>query len=143
MVSAAWDQAGAVAEQVRRLNLSFPTAVAATPDDGVRVTASVLLVPLQTRLEVVLGLAAAADGGEGNRNGNENGSGDGMLDVIVTPEVRVVYGEQFNAGKMTELLAGRIGGPVGGGKDGGKMVGWDEAVLELYKKLLAKAKQRR
>lgn len=136
MVSAAWDKAGAVAEHVRRLNLSFPTAVETTSGGGVRVTASVLLVPLQTRVEAVLNLAPVVDGDEG-------GATD--VDVVVTPAVRVVYGEQFNAAKMTELLAGRIGGSVLGvdtdGKDGGKLA-WDEAVLELYKRLLVKGKQR-
>jgi kinetochore protein Spc7/SPC105 len=73
--------------------------------------------------------------------------GEGGIEVVVVPEARVVYGEGFNVGKMTEFMVGRVGGAVGGkgGKDkdgeGGK-VGWDEAVLELYRRLLAKGSQR-
>ncbi|EAQ92612.1 hypothetical protein CHGG_00847 [Chaetomium globosum CBS 148.51] len=146
-VSAAWTQAAAVTEHIRRLNLSFPTttaAVALADGEGegepsasaVAVTASVLVAPLQTRVEVVLTLKARSRDG-----------GGGGLEVVAVPEVRVVYGEPFNVGKMTEFLAGRIGrvggagGDGDGGKEGGEM-GWDEAVLELYQKLLAKGKQK-
>jgi kinetochore protein Spc7/SPC105 len=110
--------------------------VAWTPSDGlVSVTSSVLLVPLQTRVEVVL------------RLGVEKGNEEGGVEVMVVPEARVVYGEGFNVGKMTEFLVGRVGGAVGGTGEGGKggeggKVGWDEAVLELYKRLLAKGSQR-
>lgn len=107
---------------MRRLNLSFPTAVAAV-GAGVAVTASVLLVPLQTRVEVVLNLDVV------------DGS-DGALEVSVTPAARVVYGEQFNVGKMEEFLRTRVGGV------GREEMGWDEAVLELYGRLLAKGRQR-
>lgn len=124
MVSSAWDKAGAVTEHVRRLNLSFPTSVAVA-GESVRVTASVLLVPLQTRVEAVLRLEAAES------------SGDGGVDVIVTPEARVVYGEQFNAGKMTAFLAERVGRRV----DREVRAGWDEAVLELQERLLAMGRQ--
>ncbi|KAK3310438.1 uncharacterized protein B0T15DRAFT_564435 [Chaetomium strumarium] len=135
MVSSAWDKAEAVTEHIRRLNLSFPSSVAFASDDGnsVLVTASVLLVPLQTRLEVILNLSAK------NGGGDDDDDDDG-LEVVVTPEAKVVYGEQFNTVKTRELLAGRIGGVVG--KDGEKKMAWDEAVLELYGRLLAKGKQR-
>ncbi|KAL2126163.1 hypothetical protein VTI74DRAFT_1578 [Chaetomium olivicolor] len=130
VVSAAWDKADAVSEHVRRLNLSFPTNVTrAVTDEAVNITASVLLVPLQTRVEITLNL-----GVEG---------GDDGLEVLVTPEAKVVYGEQFNAGKMTEFLAGRVGGALEKDKETQeKKMGWDEAVLELYKRLLEKGKQR-
>ncbi|KAL2182474.1 hypothetical protein L209DRAFT_696190 [Thermothelomyces heterothallicus CBS 203.75] len=129
IVSSAWDKAGAVTEHIRRLNLSFPTSVAAA-GESVRVTASVLLVPLQTRVEAVLRLEAAEGPGD-------SGDGDGGVEVVVAPEVRVVYGEQFNAGKMTEFLAERIGSRLGRGVG----AGWDEAVLELHERLLAKGRQ--
>jgi kinetochore protein Spc7/SPC105 len=135
LVSAAWNKAETVSAHIRRLNFSFTTAVAWTPADGsVSVTSSVLLVPLQTRVEVVLRLGVE--------------DGDGGIEVVVVPEARVVYGEGFNVGKMTEFMVGRVGGAVGGkggkdGKDGeGGKVGWDEAVLELYRRLLAKGSQR-
>ena len=120
-VAGAWDKAAAVAEQIRRLNLSFPTAVAGREGgEGVGVTASVLLVPLQTRVEVVLNLEAEGE------------------EVVVTSEARVVYGEGFNAGKMGEFLRGKVGRVVTAG--GG--AGWDEAVLELYGMLAAKGRRR-
>jgi hypothetical protein len=54
----------------------------------------------------------------------------------------------FIVGILRVFLVGRVGVGVGGkggkdGKDGeGGKVGWDEAVLELYKRLLAKGSQR-
>ncbi len=122
-VAGAWDQACAVSEQIRRLNLSFPTTTTTTTaptaaGGGVSVVASVLLVPLQTRVEVVLGLEASG------------------ADVVVAPGARVVYGEGFNPGKMREFLAGRVGGAAVG------RMGWDEAVLGLHGMLLAKGKRR-
>ncbi|KAK4128151.1 Spc7-domain-containing protein [Parathielavia appendiculata] len=145
IVSSAWDRAGAVSEHIRRLSLCFPTAVvlrtgAQTPEEdvgagtgtgaGVSVTASMLLAPLQTRVEVVLEL------------GMERRGDDGGVDVVVSPEARVVYGESFNEGKMKEFLAGRVWGGNGGGNGGDERVGWVEAVLELYKRLLVKGRQR-
>ncbi|KAK4155517.1 hypothetical protein C8A00DRAFT_41878 [Chaetomidium leptoderma] len=155
MVAAAWDKADAVAEHVRRLNLSFPTTTirptSSSPLEngagadvgagagGVSVVASVLLVPLQTRVEVVFNLAAAA-ALESSRDG-------GGVEVVVTPEARMVYGEPFHVGKMTEFLVGRVGGGFGieeeeGNGEKKKKMGWDEAVLELYKRLLVKGKER-
>jgi kinetochore protein Spc7/SPC105 len=125
MVSSAWNKASAVSEHIRRLNLSFPTSVVRTSEGRVSVTASVLLVPLQTRVEVILGL-------EMERRG------EGM-EVVVSPDARVVYGESFNVSKMIEFLKGRV---WGGGTEGEGKVGWDEAVLELYKRLLVKGRQR-
>lgn len=117
VVSAAWDKAGVVSENIRRLKLSFPTSVKQpNPENEGRltVTASVLLAQLQTRVEVVIGLNLGSD-----KDG-------GRVEVAVQPEARVVYGEGFNAGKMGEFLRGRMAE--------GEM-GWDEAVLGLWRKL--------
>ncbi|KAL2158480.1 hypothetical protein VTH06DRAFT_4246 [Thermothelomyces fergusii] len=138
IVSSAWDRAGAAAEHVRRLGLSFPTSVAVVragqgqgEGESLRVTASVLLAPLQTRVEAVLRLKVA--------EGPNSGDGDGVgVEVVVAPEARVVYGEPFNAGKMTEFLAGRLGGRLG--REVGP-AGWDEAVLELRERLLTAGRQ--
>ncbi|KAK4229512.1 kinetochore protein spc7 [Podospora fimiseda] len=126
IVSAAWDNANTVANYVRLLNLSFPTTVTRTSDSSIAVTASLLLVPLQTRVEAVLNLKAR--------------SGEAGVEAVVNPEARVIYGEPFTVGKMTEFLNARVGGAVGeDSKNGaGEKVGWDLAVLELYKRLLAK-----
>ncbi|KAL2257355.1 hypothetical protein VTK26DRAFT_288 [Humicola hyalothermophila] len=153
VVAAAWDRARAVAEEVRRLRLSFPTAVAVVgagagaggrdrdmdreeeeeeeEEESLVVTASVLLVPLQTRVEVVIRVAVGSRSG-GEKDARDRGDGgdgdrDGLLEVSVCPEAKVVYGEGFNAAKMGEFLRARIG-------EGG--MGWDEAVLGLGRKLL-------
>ncbi|KAK0630127.1 hypothetical protein B0T17DRAFT_527566 [Bombardia bombarda] len=129
IVSAAWEKANAVATHVRLLNLTFPTTVNKTSDTSITVSSSLLLVPLQTRIEVMLRLQSVA------------GDGDGV-EVAVTPDARVVYGEPFNVGKMVEFLANRLGGRVAGsvknGGDDGKLMSWNDAVLELHKRLLAK-----
>ncbi|KAK4190482.1 putative kinetochore protein spc7 [Podospora australis] len=126
VVAVAWDQATAVANWVRLLNLTFPTTVKRTSDSTIAVISSVLLVPLQTRVEVLLNLRVDAQASEREKR----------VVVEVVPEAKVVYGEQFNVGKMTDFLMGKVGGRVGEAKEG--KLGWDEGVLELYKRLLAK-----
>ncbi|KAK0729313.1 hypothetical protein B0T21DRAFT_413393 [Apiosordaria backusii] len=123
VVSEGWDKANTVANYVRLLNLTFPTGVRRTSDASIAVVSSLLLVPLQTRVEAVLNLKVV-NGGEG-------------LEVSVVPEAKVVYGEQFNTVKLVEFLQGKIGGSVGGG-GGEKDKGWDMGMLELYKRLLAR-----
>jgi kinetochore protein Spc7/SPC105 len=88
------------------------------------VKSSLMLVPLKTRVEVGLVL----DGGEGG-------------EVTITPEARVVYGEQFNAKKMVDFLEGKVGERVvAGGKGRGEAV-WSEALVELHGKLLARGQK--
>ena len=127
VVGAAWDKASTVANYIRLLNLTFPTTVRRTSDSLIAVTSSLLLVPLQTRVEVVLNLRAQSAI-----------SGDAGVRVTVSPEARVVYGEPFTIAKMTEFLNARLGGIVGDEGTGGDKIGWDLAMLELYKRLLAK-----
>ncbi|KAK3336620.1 hypothetical protein B0T19DRAFT_489702 [Cercophora scortea] len=129
MVGAAWEQARHVAQHVRLLNLTFPTSVARTSDTAIKITCSLLLVPLKTRVEVGITLRSVAASGE-------------SVEVAVIPDARVVYGEGFGVGKMTEFLAGKIGGKVLGGVDGeGKEGGggeWCEVVSELGRRLKVK-----
>lgn len=127
IVSAAWDKANTVANYIRLLNLTFPTTVKRTSDSSIAVTSSLLLVPLQTRVEVVLNLRVQSpiSGGAG-------------VGVVVNPEARVVYGEPFTIAKMTEFLNARVGGVVCDEGNGGDKISWDLAMLELYKRLLAK-----
>jgi len=140
VVSAAWEKAKVVAEQLRLLNLSFPTTIIddslkAVLEDGspssssIRVRSSVLMVPMQTRVEVVLTLQCTTTTGE------EAGGGD--IEVTVAPAARVVYGEQFNEAKLTEFLATRVGGSVLADGSSSK-ASWSEAVLELQRRCLAK-----
>jgi kinetochore protein Spc7/SPC105 len=145
LVAEAWDEAGAVTRHVRLLNLSFPTTVRRDSADScsrLRVTASLLLAPLRTRVEAGLSLEVGFGDGVGS---NKNKSG---VEVRVVPEAKVVYGEPFDAGKMREFLAGRvIGAGAGAGNGDGHgnssrkvsvVGGWDEAFMGLYRKLLAK-----
>ncbi|KAK4201813.1 putative kinetochore protein spc7 [Triangularia verruculosa] len=129
IVSDGWDKAGAVANYVRLLYLTFPTVVrrTTTGGEGIEVVSSLMLVPLQTRVEVGLRLKVVGDDGGGAQGG---------LEVGVGVEARVVYGEQFNTGKLEEFLQGRIGQVVVGG--GEKDRGWDVVMGELYKRLLAR-----
>ncbi|KAL2021450.1 hypothetical protein VTK56DRAFT_7203 [Thermocarpiscus australiensis] len=158
IVSAAWDKADAVAAHVRRLNLTFPTAVTATSgtttsassdeSDSLCVTSSVMLAPLRARVEVVFWVSVRSARREEEEVVEEEKMGAEGLEVAVAPEARVVYGGEtaaaaFDVGRMNEFLAARIKGDVAvgvaSGKKGGEgRMGWDEAVLELYRRLLAK-----
>ncbi|KAK1837245.1 kinetochore protein spc7 [Podospora conica] len=119
IVSTAWDKANTVAAQVRFVNLTFPTTVTRVSDGSIRVKSSLMLVPIKTRIEV--GLVLESVEGEG-------------VEVTVTPEARVVYGEGFNVKRMVDFLGGKVGEKVGNG--GEKL--WSDALVELHGKLLAK-----
>lgn len=125
MVRAAWDSALSTCDDIRRLNISFPITVARTSDNSIAVSASLLLVPLQTKVEVVLGL-----------HGSSTPDGVGFS---VHPEAKVVYGEQFNVGKMTEFLSTHLGSTLGG--EGEESKRWNEVVVNLHEKLLAKGRK--
>ncbi|KAK0665667.1 putative kinetochore protein spc7 [Cercophora samala] len=123
IVKDGWDKSCTVANYVRLLNLTFPTVVKKTGDASIAVVSSLMLVPLQTRVEAVLNLSVGSEAGEGG------------LEVKVVPEAKVVYGEQFNTAKLEEFLQGKIGGSV---NVGGENKGWDQGMLELYKRLLVR-----
>ncbi|PHH73612.1 hypothetical protein CDD80_3704 [Ophiocordyceps camponoti-rufipedis] len=115
VVGRGWDKARLVARQISRINMVFPTKVAQTSETSLSVTSRLLLVPLKTLIEVGLKL----DGSDDN-------------DVAVSVSARVIYGEQFNEGKMGEFLAARIGQRVEAGQD------WSDALVELRRRLVAK-----
>ncbi|KAK3362703.1 hypothetical protein B0T25DRAFT_468116 [Lasiosphaeria hispida] len=132
IVSGAWDKASTVASQVRFVNLTFPTTAAKTSDTSISVTSSVLLRPLQTRAEVTLHLQSVT-GGDG-------------VEVSITPEAKIIYGEQFNVAKMAGFLSDKLSNRVvsGGSADAqghGKAQAWSDVVLELHRKLLAKGQK--
>lgn len=54
VVGAAWEKANVVGEQIRMMDLTFPTSVRRVSDGEMEVVASVLVVPVRTRVEVVL-----------------------------------------------------------------------------------------
>lgn len=124
LVSAAWDRTNELANQVYQLNLTFPTAVKRTSDSSISIKSSLLLVPLQTKVEVVLGVQSAV--------------GVDGLKFNVSSQAAVVYGEQFNAGKMVEFLSSRIGDHVKSEKQTGD---WCHVISELHSKLLARGRK--
>ena len=131
VVSAAWDKANAVAKHVRLLNVVFPTQVSKTSDSSISITSTLLLAPLKTKVEIAFGLVHSQPGGQ-------------QVEVAVAPHARVVYGEQFNASKMNEFLATRIGTQVvvdNASGAGQQMASWGDVVGELHAKLLAKGRK--
>ncbi|KUI70508.1 Kinetochore protein spc7 [Cytospora mali] len=124
LVSTAWDRANALANQVHQLNLTFPTTVKRTSDSSISVKSTLLLVPLQTKVEVVLGVKSAA--------------GATGLQFIVSSQAAIVYGEQFNAGKMVDFLSSRISDHVNSEK---QTEDWCHVVSDLHNKLLARGRK--
>ncbi|EHK40337.1 hypothetical protein TRIATDRAFT_296316 [Trichoderma atroviride IMI 206040] len=122
IVQAAWDKSNWISREVGRINVTFQTKVTKTSDSSIAVTSSLLLAPLETRVEVVFNLRGS--------------SGPEGVDVNVSTDAKVVYGEQFNVGKVGEFLATRIGKSVGA--EGEQ---WSNVVVELYNKLIARGKK--
>lgn len=126
LVRDAWDQARDVAGQVRLLQATAPTQVVRTGDASLEVRCELLLVPMRTKVEVAIAL---------HRVGSVGSSVDGVGKVQVEMEARaaVVYGERFTAEGLTDFVAGRLKGAVGGEM---KERQWSDVVLDLRKKLL-------
>jgi kinetochore protein Spc7/SPC105 len=127
MVSAAWDKANAVSNHVRLLNVTFPTTVTKTSDNSIAIKSSLLLVPLVSKVDVVLNLHGRV------------GADD--VDVAILPQTSVVYGEQFKVGKMAEFLATRVGTRVLGKKEMEGTESWCDIIAELHGRLLARGKK--
>ena len=122
LVAAGWDKARLATSHIHRVNISFPTTVTKTSDSSVAVTVSLMLVPLETRVEVILNL--------------DGRSADHGVEVGITPQTRVVYGEHFNVDKVAEFLATRIGETVGAGEED-----WSDIVVELKERLIARGRK--
>ena len=123
VVRNAWDKARFVTSQIRRINLTFPTQVSKTSDTSVAITSSLMLPTLATRVEATLHL-----------HGHSAAKG---VDVSVSVQTKVVYGEHFNVSKVGEFLAGKVGDRV-------EMVeghDWSDALAELQKRLIARGKK--
>ncbi|KAJ4137516.1 hypothetical protein NW768_003103 [Fusarium equiseti] len=121
-VQVAWDKANFVSSQIERLNATFPTTVQRTSDSSIAITASLLLVPLESRVEVKLELHSRT-------------SGDG-LDMALKPEAQVMYGEHFNVPKVADFLATRIGKSIGAGEEQ-----WSDVMVELHGRLIARGRK--
>ncbi|XP_044719929.1 spc7 kinetochore protein [Hirsutella rhossiliensis] len=122
-VQAGWDKALLVSSQISRINVVFPTTVAKTSDSSISVTSSLLLVPLRTKVEVRLLLRSC--------------SGQAGIDVGISAEAKVVYGEHFNVGKIEDFLLTRIGNTVK--KE--KSEDWSDVFVELRRRLIARGKK--
>ncbi|ERT02280.1 kinetochore protein Spc7/SPC105 [Sporothrix schenckii 1099-18] len=152
VVRASWDTAKQAANQIRHLNLTFPTTTTKTSDTSIAVAVSILLAPLRTKVEVTLHLRSL---GSGSGSGVNSSSGEKKvrgLRIAVSSEARVVYGEPFNAAKMGEFLAARIGKRVASGaaataaakmNKGKPAAGyfWVDMMEELKAKLLVRGRK--
>ena len=122
IVQAAWEKALLVSSRIDDIKRTFPTTVVKTSDSSISLTNSLLLAPLETRVEVILNLHSRAEA-------------DGV-GVAISPEAKVVYGEQFNAGKMKDFLATHIGESVAvDGKE------WSDVMVELHERLIARGRK--
>ncbi|KAG5929600.1 hypothetical protein E4U42_005305 [Claviceps africana] len=122
IVRTAWDKARFVTSQIDMINVTFPTSVVKTSDSSVAVRSSLLLSALKTRVETTLHLR-----GQSMPQG---------VDIGISTQVQVVYGEHFNVGKVGEFLANKIGS-----KMGAKEEGWSEVLVELHQRLVARGKK--
>ncbi|KAI5467379.1 hypothetical protein BGZ63DRAFT_371089 [Mariannaea sp. PMI_226] len=121
-VAAAWDKANQVSAWITRLNATFPTVVRKTSESSVAVTTSLLLVPLETKVEATLHL-----------HGHSEPDG---LGVSIETEAKVVYGEHFNVAKVGEFLATRIGKEIGEMDEE-----WSDIMVELHARLIARGRK--
>lgn len=122
IVRNAWEKARFVTLQLHAVNITFPTRVTKTSDSSVAVTSSLLLTPLRTRVETTLHL-----------QGHSVVKG---VDIGISTQVKVIYGEHFNVNKVGEFLATKIGDKIGVKEDD-----WSEVLIELQKRLIARGKK--
>jgi kinetochore protein Spc7/SPC105 len=126
LVGRAWDRAKALGNQIYQLNLVFPTSAARTSDSSISITSALLLAPLQTKVGVDLGIQSSVGGDS--------------LEFIVSAQAAVVYGEQFNAGKMVDFLTSRIGQRVHCQSEK-ESEPWVNVLSDLHVRLLARGKK--
>ncbi|KAI0534558.1 hypothetical protein GGR58DRAFT_482423 [Xylaria digitata] len=126
-VSGAWKKANHVAANVRLLNCTFPTNVVRTSDSSVAIRSTLLLAPLETKVEITLALH-----GDNTRD---------SLQVSIAPQARVVYGEHFKTDNVAEYLATRIGTSVITKEEGVQTESWSDVVIELHERLLARGRK--
>jgi kinetochore protein Spc7/SPC105 len=127
VISGAWKKANYVAANVRLLNCTFPTKVVRTSDSSIAIRSSLLLVPLETKVEVTLAL-----------HGQHTPGG---LQVSIAPQAQVIYGEHFKIDKVTEYLTTRIGTSVVTKEERADTESWSDVVVELHERLLARGRK--
>ncbi|KAK5170827.1 hypothetical protein LTR04_003085 [Oleoguttula sp. CCFEE 6159] len=122
-ISGGWTTALSISGAVERLNRQFVTDTSILSDERLVVKAMMLLPMLQTKVSVSFEIGAAVGGGKRGA----------VVETNVKADVRVVYGEKYDEGKMTEFLGKKLSGSV---------EGWVEGVAELRGKLIARGKKR-
>ncbi|KAF4879030.1 Kinetochore protein spc7 [Colletotrichum siamense] len=125
MVRTAWDKANSTSNHVRRLNITFPTTVARVSDSSIAVKSSLLMAPLETKVEIALEIRGAS-------------KPDGV-DFSLHPEATVVYGEHFNTPKIAEFLSTHLGEAAFSQEEGAPS--WSDVVVDLHERLLARGKR--
>ncbi|ETS74835.1 hypothetical protein PFICI_13319 [Pestalotiopsis fici W106-1] len=126
-VGAAWDKAGAVANDIRILNCTFPTEVSRTDDSTLTVKIVLLLAALETKVDIVLGMHAQ-DTPQG-------------LEVTISPQAKVVYGEHFKIDNVCDYLVTRLGELVRTGDEAADKNSWSDVIVELHERLLARGRK--
>ena len=125
-VSSAWNKANAASDHIRLLRVGCPTEITKTSDDSILVKSMLLIAPLTTKVEIAFHLTSR--------------SRDSGIDVKISPNATVLYGERFNEPKMKEFLLNRCGDDV---EEKGQItkMSWGAAVVELGEKLLARGRK--
>lgn len=126
-VATAWNKAGAVADDVRVLNSTFPTNATRTGDSSIAINVALLLAPLQTKVQLSLDLRA-----------NPTPAG---LQIALMPQAKVVYGEHFKVDNVCEYLSTRMGGEILSVDDHAEGESWSDIVVELHERLLARGQK--
>jgi kinetochore protein Spc7/SPC105 len=119
LISSSWDTALLISESERRLRLETLTTSEIKGDERLDIVSEILLRDVKTKVQASLELEAKIIG-----DGKELRMG-----VDVAPNVRVVYGEEYNEKNMTEYLKGLVDG---------ELQGWDAAVRQMKTKLIAR-----
>lgn len=119
-VSASWTKAIGVVNDIRSLNRHCPTEVSRTSDSSILVRSTLLLAPLNTKVDIQMNVHAQC-----------YPSG---VDVKLTPQCNVIYGERFNEAKMAEFLVNRTSLSE-------ERKSWGDIVMELEEKLLARGRR--
>jgi kinetochore protein Spc7/SPC105 len=125
-VSTSWNKARAVVDDVRLLNVTYPTELVKTSDNSIMVKSGLLINPLTTKVAISFHLTSQ--------------TGDNGIEVEIEPSAKVVYGENFNEPKMGEFLLNRCGNTVED-RDHRTKASWGHAVAELGEKLLARGRK--
>ncbi|KAK7999961.1 hypothetical protein PG990_012561 [Apiospora arundinis] len=126
-IGAAWDKADAAADNIRLLNCTFPTEVARTSDSSLVAKIDMLLVPLETKVQLSMGLQSQP-------------TPDG-IEFSIVPTAQVVYGEHFKIDKVCEYLSTRLGERVTTKKENEAVESWSDVIVELHERLVARGRK--